>query len=215
MNGIIIAGGKGTRFRPDKLILPVGGIPVIQRVIETLKIFAGNIIVIANNHESFKFLGTPVIPDIKLNYGPLMGLYTGLLSSQDEWSIVAAGDMPFIKREFLEGLIRIINQEKNKQTNSSYNITAIVPEKDGILQPLLACYSKRFIPYLEEAIETGEKRIWKVLKKNALIVKKEEWRDWDPSGISFTSINTAEEYEKALNIANADQCLTLKNINNI
>ena len=201
MNGIIIAGGKGTRFRPDKLILPVGGVPIIQRIFQTLELLATNIIVIANEPEPLKFLDINIIPDRELCYGPLMGLYTGLLSLQEEWSIVVAGDMPFIKREFLEGLVSIIQQEANKKTGSSSKITAVVPEKDGILQPLLACYSKRFIPYLEEAIGNGEKRIWKVLEKNALIIKKEEWIKWDPKGISFAGINTQEEYETATNIA--------------
>lgn len=202
MNGIVIAGGKGIRFRPDKLVLPIGGVPVIQRVIKTLERFTANIIIVANKPEPLQFLGVPIIPDMESNYGPLMGLYTGLLQSKDDWSIVAAGDMPFIQQNFLEGLIRMILHETDQKTTSNAEITAVVPEKDGILQPLLAFYSKRFIPYLKEAIANGEKRIWKVLEKNALIVKKEEWMKWDSEGISFTSINTQEEYDYAANIAN-------------
>lgn len=203
MNGIVIAGGKGIRFRPDKLVLPIGGVPVIQRVINALKLFTANIIIVANNPEALQFIGIPIIPDKEPNYGPLMGLYTGLLQSKDEWSIVAAGDMPFIQHKFLEGLIRMVPHKADRATASNLDITAIVPEKDGILQSLLACYSKRFIPYFEEAITSGEKRIWKVLEKNALIVKEDEWKQWDSEGISFTSINTQEEYDYAANIANA------------
>lgn len=191
MHGIILAGGKGSRFRPDKLVLPVGGVPVIQRVVDALKSVVDSVTLVANAPDQFRFLGLPIIPDQEVDYGPLMGLYSGLLKAPCEWSLAAAGDMPFLKPALLKFIAKITEQTE---------LPAVVLDVDGMLHPLLACYSKRFITLAESAMEKGVRSIRIVLQENSYIVGRNKWGVFDPEGDSFISVNTLEEYEKAQKI---------------
>lgn len=191
MHGIILAGGKGSRFRPDKLLLPVGGVPVIQRVIDALKSVVDSVSLVANVPDRFRFLGVPIIPDQEVDCGPLMGLYSGLLKAPCEWSLVVAGDMPFLKPALLKFIAKITEQTE---------LTAVVLDVDGMLHPLLACYSKRFITLAKAAMEKGVQSIRIVLQGNSYIIGRDEWGAFDPEGDSFISVNTLEEYEKAQEI---------------
>lgn len=192
VHGIVLAGGKGIRFRPDKLLLPLEGCPIIKRVVDVLHPFCQDIVLVANNKEPFSFLNIPVLPDKETGYGPLMGIYSALVQASLNWSVVAAGDMPFIKPELIKLIIEM--------AATSNEAMAVVPEMDNILQPLIACYSKDIIPHMKSALEKHKQSVKKLLTGKSHVVIKEEWQKVDSMGMSFYSVNTQEEYEKAKTI---------------
>ncbi|MBU1487388.1 molybdenum cofactor guanylyltransferase, partial [bacterium] len=93
---IILAGGKSSRMGEDKALLRFEGRSLIEWVIAGLKEVGGEIIIVANEPERFKSLGLRAVKDILPDKGPLVGLYSGLLSSFSEYSFVCGTDMPFL-----------------------------------------------------------------------------------------------------------------------
>lgn len=81
---VILAGGKSSRMgRGDKCLLPLGGKPILTRIVETLAPQVCDMLINANGDAtSFDRYGYAVEPDsIPGSQGPLAGLLTGM-----QWS---------------------------------------------------------------------------------------------------------------------------------
>jgi len=81
---VILAGGKSSRMgRGDKCLLPLGGKPILTRIVETLAPQVCDLLINANGDAaSFGRYGYAVEPDsIPGSQGPLAGLLTGM-----QWS---------------------------------------------------------------------------------------------------------------------------------
>ena len=81
---VILAGGKSSRMgRGDKCLLPLGGKPILTRIVETLAQQVCDMLINANGDAtSFDRYGYAVEPDsIPGSQGPLAGLLTGM-----QWS---------------------------------------------------------------------------------------------------------------------------------
>src|SRR5512136_1448720 len=100
MTGIILAGGKSRRMGRDKIFLEAGGVPLFDRVYGVLKGIFSDLIVVANNPESYTgYSGVRVTPDAIPNKGALGGLYTGLKEALSYHSFCFASDMPFLNHK--------------------------------------------------------------------------------------------------------------------
>lgn len=97
--GVILAGGRSTRFGGDKCLAMLGPRPVIAHVIERLRPqVAGIALNVNGDSEPYERFGLPLIPDDPPDYaGPLAGVLAGL-----DWAaaagqpaiITVAGDTP-------------------------------------------------------------------------------------------------------------------------
>ena len=143
MTGVILAGGKNSRFGEEKALVKIGGLRVIDGIINTMsEVFYENII-ISNNEKIYKEFGLKIFPDIQEGKGPVMGLYTALLHSSSD-IFVTACDMPFIN----EGVIR-------KIVSQLAAFDAVIPKYEGKLHFLHAAYSLRCLNVIKKKLETG------------------------------------------------------------
>ena len=74
----IMAGGKSSRMGTDKSFIPFLGRPMIEHVLSKVTQLGNETIIIANDIDSYRYLGLPVYGDIYANSGPLGGLHTAL-----------------------------------------------------------------------------------------------------------------------------------------
>jgi len=108
--GLILAGGLARRMGGgDKSLLPLGGRPVLTRVIERLRPQVSRIVLNANGDPArFAGYGLPVLPDPLPDYpGPLAGVLAGLdwAAGQGAEAIVTvAADTPFFPRDLVARL---------------------------------------------------------------------------------------------------------------
>ncbi|SDX15265.1 molybdenum cofactor guanylyltransferase [Ruegeria halocynthiae] len=109
--GVILAGGLATRMGGgDKGMLQIGGVSLLDRVIERLRPQVDGLSLNANGDASrFSELGLPVIADsIEGFAGPLAGVLAGLdwAAEQGAQSIVTvAADTPFFPRDLVNQLV--------------------------------------------------------------------------------------------------------------
>ncbi len=180
---IVLAGGLSTRMGgPSKSHLLVGGITMIESIVNQLKGNFGKILISANPNQDFGFLETPVIYDLQQQKGPLMGLYSSLMASDSEINFVTTCDNPNPKISLIKKMIEIIGHYQ-----------AVVPiSSTGKTDPLFAVYRKSVA---ERAKVLLDKNINKVM----ILLENIEVKYMETLGEnSISNINTIGDYENFL-----------------
>ncbi len=190
ITGIILAGGKSSRFGSNKAFAQFNGMPLIERVTGVLGRIFRNLMIITNSPLEYSYLKLPLYQDIIKNLGPVGGIYTGLDALDDDWAFFCACDMPFIN----EGLVRYIAGIKE-------GFDAVVPKVDWKIEPLHALYSKRCLPAMKELIIIKECQTIKAFKNiNVRFVEEAEIKKFDPGIKSFLNVNKPDELEQIIKL---------------
>lgn len=187
VTGVILVGGKSTRIARDKAFLPIGGVPVFEKVLDALTTTLERVILVGDRPERFAKYGLPVYPDIYPG-SSLGGLYTGLHVSGTPYIFAAPCDLPFPSAGLLRYLVSL---------REGYDV--VVPITSGHPEPLFALYSKECLDPMRELLEAGNFRIFDVYPRvRVRRVQGAELVPFDRSGSAFRNVNTPEEYESAL-----------------
>ncbi len=189
MNAYILAGGKGRRVSICKSFIKIGNKNLIDIVIEKLSlVFRDNIYIVIKEEqrESFRNYKNLVIEHAKES-SSLLGIYTALSHTKEEWNFIIGTDMPGVTTE----LIREMSKYKE-----GYDI--VVPFVNGYTEPLFAFYNRRVLPYVALKVKEGKLKIQKLFEKTkVLYIKEDIIKRFDPELISFININTWDDYKKA------------------
>lgn len=94
--GIVLAGGKSSRFGEDKALALIDGIPMIQRAVNLLREFQFDPCIITNGLRDYSFLKCRIERDLVSNKGPLGGIYTASRLFKGSALLILACDMPFL-----------------------------------------------------------------------------------------------------------------------
>jgi molybdopterin-guanine dinucleotide biosynthesis protein A len=188
MTGIVLAGGESRRMGRDKAFLAINGRPMIERVIGVLRQVTQHIIVVTNTPEAYAGCDVEITVDAFGQRGSIVGVYSGLLRSRDEYNIVVACDMPFLN----SGLIRYMSG----LAAAEYEV--VLPKIGEFVEPLHAVYARALLPVFENHIKNGNKRIRSIFTgRRVRYVTEEEVARFDPGRRSFVNLNTVKEYEEA------------------
>jgi len=138
---VIVAGGGSRRMgRLDKPLLPLNGKTLIAHIAEKISPLFKEVI-ISGSSGKFDFLNLRVIPDMQEGRGPLMGLFSALKESRNEWNYVIACDISEPDTQLIKKLFDMIKDDSE----------LIMPVKpDGRYEPLFAFYRKSVLPYVEK-----------------------------------------------------------------
>ena len=188
----------------NKALLQLGDSPLIAHVIRRMHLVTDELLLITNTPTEYAHLGLPMYSDRVPDAGALGGIYTGLTQASYDAVLCVACDSPFLQPKLLSYLVSVLGEydavmpytySSNKDikvTNPSHSDNPVT------LQTLCAAYSKRCLPIIELMLQASELRVH-ALQEQAQIqsVSPEDWRMFDPEGISFFNINTPEDLEKA------------------
>ncbi len=189
---IVLAGGRSTRLGRNKVVEKIGNQSLIERVISRLSDLESDIIIVAAKESSMpqltNFHRLKQVNDIYPGRGSLGGIYTGLTTSQTNYNLVVACDMPFLNLDLLRYMI-----------SNAEGYEAVIPKSNyDVLEPLHAVYSKHCIPAIESLIKKDR---FSILELYPLIkVKYLEYSEverLDPQHLSFFNINTEEDLKVA------------------
>jgi molybdopterin-guanine dinucleotide biosynthesis protein A len=142
--GFVLAGGRSSRMGRDKALLPVQGSTLLEAVAAQVRAAAGSVVVIGPP-ERYAFLGLSVQADLIPNCGPLAAVYTALKTTQADWNLLVACDMPGVTAGFLSGLI---------DAAEAADAAALVPKTRDGLHPLCAVYHRRALAGVQSLIES-------------------------------------------------------------
>ncbi|MHC4874200.1 MAG: molybdenum cofactor guanylyltransferase [Planctomycetota bacterium] len=175
---IILAGGNSTRMGEDKSMLAVNNKPVIQHIADQLSPCFDEVIIGSNDVDKYQFLNLKTVCDKEMNQGPLMGILSTLLKSDNELNFVVACDIPQLNLELIDKMLKLA---------SGYDIVMPVTEA-GKYEPLFAVYKKSVIPYAEEILEGGQRKVTSMFDKaNVKYVKLD-------SSNKLWNLNTKKDY---------------------
>lgn len=140
--GVILAGGKSRRFRGNKLITNVEGVPIIRRVYDVLSELVDEIYLsIANENqmdifnEVLRGFDVKYVLDNPPGRGVLNGIITSLENIPSNEYLFVPGDLPWMRASSLEKLMDI-----GKEHNS---IISVPIWGNGCSEPLVIYFNKR------------------------------------------------------------------------
>jgi len=190
ITGIILAGGKSSRFGSNKALAKFNDVPLIERVTGVLSSIFKKLIIITNSPLEYSYLKIPLYQDIVKGLGPVGGIYTGLDAIDNDWAFFCACDMPFIN----DSLVRHIAEVKN-------GYDAVVPKVDWKIEPLHALYSKKCLPAIKKLIYDEEYQTIKSFNDiNVKFIEETEIKRFDPLLKTFLNVNKKDELENIVSM---------------
>jgi molybdenum cofactor guanylyltransferase len=199
--GYVLAGGGSTRFGRDKALVEIDGAPMLLRIQALLGTVTQNIEIIAAPHK-YAPLGVNGIPDRWAGQGPLAGIITALLTTQEsgngaEWNVIVGCDMPFLTREWLSYLV-----ERALVSRAE----VVTPRSALGLEPLCTCWRTNAASKLQNIFQGGVRKITEAMKSLEMeVVDEGDWKRFDTGGHLFWNMNTAADFDEAKRILEAQR----------
>ena len=184
--GIILAGGKSSRYGRNKALIEIDGVPLIERVIRVLQDLFESVVLITNTPEEYSRFHLPMKHDIIKGLGPLGGIYTALHSITEEYGFFVACDIPFLNPDLVTHMI---------EQREAYDV--VVPKIGWKIEALHALYRKTCLPEVERLIRNHQYQVIRFFDRVSVrYVEENEIRKFDPSLRSFFNINRPEDLEE-------------------
>ena len=181
----ILTGGRASRMGGTrKATLALGGAPIIERQLAVLTRVATPIYLVTSA-ESPPDADLRVVRDQFPDHGALGGIYTAIIASPHERTLVVACDMPFLSQALLEHMARI-------------DADVVIPRTMRGYEPLCAIYSRACIAPMRVRLTRGELEASRLVEGVRVAeVGPETLAAYDPDGLLFVNVNTPHDYERA------------------
>ncbi len=187
ITGVVLAGGKSSRFGSNKALVHVGGIPLIKDICNQLSGILRNIVVIANSPEDYSFIGLPVIQDRVPRKGPISGIYTSLETTCTPWIFVVPCDLPFFSYKLCTTLAKYSN-----------GADATCFQHNNLIEPLPALLHIDVLNQTRLLFERGDYALNSLLNKSTTTIIPIEhcMNSIDPK--MLINCNTIEDYKEII-----------------
>lgn len=190
VTGVVLAGGRSSRFGRDKALLEIGGETLLARTVRTLDGLAGEVLVLGPPERAAQAPGARVIPDERPGEGPLPAIAMGLREMHGDRMIAVATDMPLLNPTLLAYLL---------DRSEGYDVT--LPHVAGRGQQLHAVYARACLPHIEAQLAHNDLKIDRFFGTvRTLVVGEEELARVDPELLSFRNVNTEAEWAEVRRI---------------
>ncbi|BAY12430.1 molybdenum cofactor guanylyltransferase [Calothrix sp. NIES-2098] len=185
LTAIVLAGGQSSRMGQDKALIPIQGIPMLQRVFSIAQACADTVYVVTPWPERYQHLLLPGCqfiqelpsspsslsshtphtshPPSSPSHGPLVGFAQGMAQVQTEWVLLLACDLPKLKVEVLQAWITRLDSVGDDA------IAALAHHAKG-WEPLCGFYRRRCLPELLDFINQGGRSFQQWLKQHPVQV---------------------------------------------
>ncbi|MDO8462628.1 MAG: molybdenum cofactor guanylyltransferase, partial [Deltaproteobacteria bacterium] len=152
VTGIILAGGRSSRFGENKAFATFHGIPLVDRVVNLLSPLFEELLLVTNRPEEFQKLRLPILVDRVPYQGPLGGIATALEVSRNDRIFVVACDMPILRSSTIQKVVGAAGESH-----------AVIPVHDGVREYLMGLYSRKLLPRMLENLEAGKLSVAELL----------------------------------------------------
>ena len=161
-SSIILAGGRSSRMGSDKALLPLPGneqISFVEHLVSVLAPIGSEVLLVVRDETQAlayaSLRNVRIVIDQIPDYGPLMGLYSGLsaMHSTSMYALVMAVDMPFVQPALLTYLLA-----------QAQGDSMLVPVVEDTPQVLLAVYPRTILPTIEALLRQGRRDPRSLLK---------------------------------------------------
>jgi len=182
ITAVILAGGKARRMDgEDKGLINLNGRALIDYIISALRPQAGDILINANrNLQQYGRYGLPVVADMLGDYiGPLVGMATGMHTTERPYIVTVPCDSPFIPGTLVETLYRSLDEQQ----------ADISVAHDGTrMQPVFALLRCELLPDLLAYLDEGGRKVDTWYDRQRLAIA-----DFSNTADTFLNLNTPED----------------------
>ncbi len=187
LTGLILAGGKSTRFGSDKASAVVAGKSMLQWVLEALAAVCSQLVVVRAKGQILPTVPAAAFRTVEDQYeamGPLAGLVSGFPAVESELCFAASCDVPLLRPELVSWLVARAERKD-----------IVCPLVESRLQPLLAVYRARAcLPVFQDFVARGNLKVTAAFGPLRLdAVPEAEVRAIDPDLVSFRNANRPED----------------------
>jgi molybdopterin-guanine dinucleotide biosynthesis protein A len=186
VTGIILAGGRSSRFGSDKLATTLDGRPLLHHAIEAVAAVTQEVIIVAApgvEPAIPETLGTrlQVVHDPEPFGGPLVGLTAALLVIETPTVLVVGGDMPRLVPAVLRRLAGATGPGR----------LAVVLEVPGRVQPLpMALDTQAARTAAAAVLDRGGRSLRELLREiGAASIPAPVWLSLDPAGATIVDVD--------------------------
>lgn len=181
----ILTGGHASRMGGTrKATLAVGGTPIIERQLAVLARVATPIFLVTSAQAAPE-ADLRVVRDEFPDHGALGGIYTAIVASPHERTLVVACDLPFLSQALLEYMARI-------------DADLVIPRTARGYEPLCAIYRHTCAASIRARLTRGELEASRLPEGVRVAeVGPETLAAYDPDGLLFVNVNTPHDYERA------------------
>jgi molybdopterin-guanine dinucleotide biosynthesis protein A len=190
VSGIVLAGGRSTRFGGDKLGAALDGRPVLDHTIGRLAAVAQDLVVVLAPGDRRR-LEEPVDDRrIRIAYdrepggGPLVGLVAGLEAVSEPIALIVGGDMPRLHPDVLRLLVGTLLE-------ADEGIAAYALESRGRLEPLpVAVRTGAATDVASRLVTEGERSLRALFERlPTRLIDEAAWRPLDPEAATLHDVD--------------------------
>ena len=201
-SAIILSGGESTRFGQDKGLFKVFHQPLISFVIEKVKPFIDELLIVTNqrsvNAYSSLFPSIRILTDQCNFRGALAGIATGLNHARGTYSYLLTSDTPLLSSKIL-ALLR----------NSSSDHDAVIPRwPSGYLEPLQAIYHTQATTRAALlSIQEENYRLRNMIShlEDVKYISTTTLTQYDPNLRTFFNINQVDDLQKIRHLLSGEK----------
>jgi molybdopterin-guanine dinucleotide biosynthesis protein A len=188
----ILTGGRASRIGGlRKATLAMGGTSIIDRQLAVLRTLAAPVFLVTSAQAPSDAELT-VVRDEYPDHGALGGIYTAIVASPHERTLVVACDMPFLNPAFLTHLVGI-------------DADLVIPRTSRGYEPLCAIYSRACAAPIRDRLTRGELEASRLPDGVRVAeIGPETVAAYDPDGLLFVNVNTPHDYERAKEVLGGD-----------
>jgi len=184
VTGVVLAGGRSSRFGSNKLDAVIDGRTLLANAIDGVTPASTEILVIAAPDSAPDLPNrVTLIHDPDAFEGPLAGVAAGLRAARESLVLVVGGDMPTLVGAVVESMLVALDGS---------GIEAVVLEHEGHPRPLPMALRRE--PALEAAdrlLANGERRLRALAEALAtFVIPEPTWRALDPYAMTVRDIDT-------------------------
>jgi molybdopterin-guanine dinucleotide biosynthesis protein A len=188
--GIVLAGGRASRFGGEKLVAIVDGRTLLARAVEAVASVAGRVVVVASTGAGERLAASAgwgvrdvvVTEDPEPFEGPLAGLAAGLSATLAPLALVAAGDAPWMVPDLLALLV-----DGLRTTDASGAVLERAGREERFPFAVRTAVAATAIDDLRAA---GERRLRALSERlHPIRIPEERWRPLDPDGATFRDVD--------------------------
>ncbi|TVQ16034.1 MAG: molybdenum cofactor guanylyltransferase [Bacteroidetes bacterium] len=149
VTGIILAGGKSSRFGSNKALFEYQGKKLVEYSIEILHPLCGQLLLSTNQPEIFAFTGLQTVSDVYPDCGPVGGIHACLQQSTTEHNLVTGCDLPWLDTRLFEYILGC---------SPSYQV--VMPMHKGFKETMASYYHQSCAETLEKALQEKHYKIF-------------------------------------------------------
>lgn len=153
LTGVVLAGGKSSRFGQDKGLYVYQGKPLVEHSLSILQSICNELFISTNKSEAYSVFDVPCIPDKYMESGPLGGIHSALLHTGNEKTAIISCDMPNIPAQLFSKMANIMG---------CYDL--VIPVHEGFAETMCCIYSKNCLPVIEHALMIKKHKILDAIK---------------------------------------------------